>query len=985
MFNFAKKIRKILKMKGIRQGIAYGIVAFLVMQCYVLPFASGDASVWEQIATIGDATWTDAQVQDENGAVSEGGAAGQNLNQAQIAVLSAVSDSYYIAPDMSDAFVAYAMNSISRGSGMNVDSQCAVYASRALSGYYGTEAPVSGSTYVSQISNALSANANWQCVYADVSCFPENRTEAQYDAIFDSLTKAGDIVCFVNKSLDNYVHCGIAGGGTSLIGHLYSSGWDSLRAAYYIDNAVDTRKECSGMIVYRYQKPVQPGTIRVCKNYDENIYRLNPQAYDIGGANYGVFANRNDAETLQNIQGYCYIEPASDGALAMDNISANARTQPGGEGTEVKFAPGTYYVREINAPSRGGWMLDEHVYETQILAGTRTTLGLPRDQYANPIDLGANGHLDQKILGPEQPKLGRITLKKGVKEIHLPLVEQNDSYSFQGIEYTVYAVSGNNQINISKPAGVFALNASGDGSVVSDQYDSSCVGTAEMVLPIGWYMLQETKTNDGMQLNLSPQWFEVTAAWTGLQKLSVTDEPVYAKADLVLRKYGEDQKAVQGAKYIFKYYKTCMDEDPAQKGKQASRTWIFQTDEQGEIRYSKDTTWFVEGDALFTDADGNCVMPAGTLTIQESEAPEQYVIDETVYVKKITPGDTLAALSVDQLITVIEDTLRGDLEFRKVTEDGTPLANVKFRIADGKGESHVVWTDEDGYFSTNASYIAHTYDTNAGEPGTGIWFGTLSPDDTKGALPYGTYTIEELRCDANKNKYKTMAKQTIEIKEHNEQVQMGDFVNYAFPMIATKASIFEMDEALEIGGVVSCIDIVELEDLEIGHTYTIYGEPHWKEDGTSLETDQYTSGSMTFEATQTDAQVEVEYDISVSEKLYDSEIVFFEYMEDAAYPGETVAQHTDIDDKNQTIQMPGKPVRPQNPASEHTTEIPEPDTRVAGAHEEKTEVQPESRTTVKTGDDSRIFLALLVASTALLGIGMAIAGSVRNKKRGDKN
>ena len=32
----------------------------------------------------------------------------------------------------------------------------------------------------------------------------------------------------------------------------------------------------------------------------------------------------------------------------------------------------------------------------------------------------------------------------------------------------------------------------------------------------------------------------------------------------------------------------------------------------------------------------------------------------------------------------------------------------------------------------------------------GIWFGTSTPDDSKGALLYDTYTIEELRCDSNK-------------------------------------------------------------------------------------------------------------------------------------------------------------------------------------------------------------------------------------------
>ena len=31
----------------------------------------------------------------------------------------------------------------------------------------------------------------------------------------------------------------------------------------------------------------------------------------------------------------------------------------------------------------------------------------------------------------------------------------------------------------------------------------------------------------------------------------------------------------------------------------------------------------------------------------------------------------------------------------------------------------------------------------------GIWFGSSKPDDTKGALIYDTYILEEQRCDSN--------------------------------------------------------------------------------------------------------------------------------------------------------------------------------------------------------------------------------------------
>ena len=44
-----------------------------------------------------------------------------------------------------------------------------------------------------------------------------------------------------------------------------------------------------------------------------------------------------------------------------------------------------------------------------------------------------------------------------------------------------------------------------------------------------------------------------------------------------------------------------------------------------------------------------------------------------------------------------------------------------------------------------------TTTSNAGKSSEdGIWFGTSEPDDSKGALLYDTYEIEELACESNK-------------------------------------------------------------------------------------------------------------------------------------------------------------------------------------------------------------------------------------------
>lgn len=85
------------------------------------------------------------------------------------------------------------------------------------------------------------------------------------------------------------------------------------------------------------------------------------------------------------------------------------------------------------------------------------------------------------------------------------------------------------------------------------------------------------------------------------------------------------------------------------------------------------------------------------------------------------------------------------------------LASVPFRITSKTTrESHVLVTDENGMASTESSWTPHSQNTNKGTSADdGIWFGqdalgTQAPvDDNLGALPYDTYTVEELPCSAN--------------------------------------------------------------------------------------------------------------------------------------------------------------------------------------------------------------------------------------------
>ena len=88
-----------------------------------------------------------------------------------------------------------------------------------------------------------------------------------------------------------------------------------------------------------------------------------------------------------------------------------------------------------------------------------------------------------------------------------------------------------------------------------------------------------------------------------------------------------------------------------------------------------------------------------------------------------------------------EQIIRGDVGFTKVHGGtGSRLAGIPFEItSDDTGETITVETDSSGLLTTVASgkYIGRK---DKGE----------AKDSKDGALPYGSYVINEVRCEKNK-------------------------------------------------------------------------------------------------------------------------------------------------------------------------------------------------------------------------------------------
>lgn len=186
------------------------------------------------------------------------------------------------------------------------------------------------------------------------------------------------------------------------------------------------------------------------------------------------------------------------------------------------------------------------------------------------------------------------------------------------------------------------------------------------------------------------------------------------------------------------------------------RSWVFATDEAGSLSF--DEAHLVSGDEFYRDTAGAVTLPLGTVTVREVAAPLGYLANPEIAVRVIAGAGTTEHVGAWASCAFPDQVKRGDLSFTKVAGTSMErLANVPFALTSHTtGETHALVTDANGMANTAASWVPHSRNTNAGtSTDDGIWFGidaegTAAPvDDALGALPYDTYTVEEMPCAAN--------------------------------------------------------------------------------------------------------------------------------------------------------------------------------------------------------------------------------------------
>ena len=310
-------------------------------------------------------------------------------------------------------------------------------------------------------------------------------------------------------------------------------------------------------------------------------------------------------------------------------------------------------------------------------------------------------------------------------------------------------------------------------------------------------------------------------------------------------------------------------------------------------------------------------LPYGTYQMVESKPGEGYLhTDQIVRSFQIRKdGEIIEYRDGD---AAFNQVIRGDLQFVKVGEGGESnmhrFANVAFKLtSETTGETHIVVTDENGEVRTVSDWNPHSQNTNgnddvedesAWDDHNGTWFGLTTEgwmvdvQDELCALPYDTYTLEELPCAGNAG-YELVKVPNITISRNNTTIYLGTIDDQfeGVPEIGTTATV-DGEHTAEPTGEVTIVDTVTYKNLKVGQTYKLSGVLMDKATGEPLLVgEQQVTAELEFTPDSPDGTVELTYTFDVS-ALAGTSVVVFEDL----YQGENVVtSHADLEDEDQTV------------------------------------------------------------------------------------
>ena len=666
------------------------------------------------------------------------------------------------------------------------------------------------------------------------------------------------------------------------------------------------RYDCGGYIytgegqdLGQFWAKLAVGNGKIQKSSSNTTITSDNDCYSLSGAAYGVYSDKGCTKSV---------------ATLTTNRAGNTDT--------VELRAGTYYVKETKAPK--GFQLDKEVYTLTVKAGETATLKVS-----------------------DTPKVTDNLIELFKIDMETSNGTPQGNAALEGAEFVWKYYDGYfTKDNLpSAPTRTWTTKTKaekgGDGTIhyitkLADSYkvsgDSFYTQDGAICLPLGTITVEEKAAPNGylldgayMQANGNSEKI------TGVYVAQITEDGELAKLS-GYNQYSVSDKVIRGGVKIQKRDLETKETKP--QGGAALKDTAF------EITSLNDKAVLVDGKlynknevvkTIHTGVDGIATTAADTLPyghyrIDEVTPPEGYLKDGAVSREfDIVNNGEIVDLT-DESHSIYNQIKRGDIEGVKIG-DGTHkrLANVPFKITSKTtGESHIIVTDKNGQFSTAADWVSHKQNTNAGKTSEdGIWFGTSEPDDSKGALLYDTYEIEELRCDSNKG-LKLIPAFDVVVSRNKVVIDLGTLTDEYEPEISIHTTATDKvtgEKSIVAGKSVTIVDTVTLDGLVKGTKYQLKGWEMVKSENAELIVNgERVENDYTFTAKDSKMEVEIAFTFNAS-ALGGKDLVTFEELYDLTNPDEPVkvAEHKDIEDDGQTVTIEEREITIHTTATDKAT------------------------------------------------------------------
>ena len=564
----------------------------------------------------------------------------------------------------------------------------------------------------------------------------------------------------------------------------------------------------------------------------------------------------------------------------------------------VSLPVGSFTVQETKAPE-GYLMSDPDVHLGQVKAGTDGYAVI--DRIGNWTDLYDQQDAGAGLAVADDVVRGGAKFSK-VDAERDEAVPQGDA-TLAGAEITIRNDSANavevNGTWYQPGEDVLTLTTGEDGTAQ----------TAADALPYGTYTARETSPSKGYLLNSS--WSKTFSVSEQGAIADCTDSPV-------------EQQVIRGGA-IFGKIDAERDAAVPQGDATLAGAEITITNESAKA-VQVNGTWYQPGEdvlTLTTGEDGTAqtaadALPYGTYTARETSPSKGYLLNSS-WSKTFSVSEQGAIADCTDS-PVEQQVIRGDLSAVKAEEDSMArMAWVPFLVtSQTTGEWHVVVTDENGMIDTSSDWNPHTQRTNASDaaydpatgkvddskldPAAGIWFSgnaddATPVDDSLGALPYDTYSVQELRSKANEGH--SLVGFSVTVTRNGVNLHMGTVDEWTVA-IGTTLTDAEGEKCVPASASTRLIDEVSYQGLTPGATYTLEGELHLvNDDGTDGGT--VATASTDFVPGTKIGTTEQAFDVDTTQ-LGGRSLVAFETVRDAS--GQEVASHADLSDQGQTVTVP---------------------------------------------------------------------------------